>query len=96
MDKPDDRLQYADCAYVEAQLRARESGDVCREPLPASFGADAPCPLCKRASNGAEGAARTLPSTADVDALYLRFQSNDDTPFDHVGFAHAVIASCSR
>jgi hypothetical protein len=93
VNKPIDRLHYADCAYSEGALRAQELGEVFPKPLPPAFDVDTPCPLCKRDSPGNGQRARAALSTADLDALYLGFRDAATDQFDHVGFAQAVIAA---
>ncbi|HEY2189428.1 MAG TPA: hypothetical protein VGH48_12775 [Caldimonas sp.] len=91
MGKPNDRLPYADCAYIEATLSTGDGG------LPASDAAGhadeanestARCPLCHRARRATLGAEA-------LDVLRLRFWSADHRRFDHIGFARAVMAACT-
>jgi len=89
--QPRNRLPYADCAHVEAELDAALGGNAMPAILP--FDAGAPCPLCR--TSAAVPAGRTL-SAGELDALHFRFWSEDGRRFDHVGYARAVLAACDR
>jgi hypothetical protein len=52
------------------------------------------CGCCGDAAGSASSAAPL--SAGDLDALHLRFWSADHKRFDHIGFAHAVIAASAR
>jgi hypothetical protein len=88
-----DRLAYADCAHVEAELRAQARGEAFPPPL--AHPAGAPCPTCSCCS-GAANAVSQAPALSrnELDALHFRFWSADHQRFDHVGFAAAVLAAC--
>ena len=93
--QPIHRLPYADNAYIEAALSAREG----EQPATADGSQDAPhpadatgpCPLCHRERRPA---ARL--GTEELDALQFRFWSADHRMFDHLAFARAVMAACDR
>ena len=93
MESPIDRLAYADCAFVEAELRAKERGEQLPSPTPA---AGATCPSCGRRNDEPTAPRQAPVSTEEIDALHFRFWSADHKQFDHIGFAHAVLAACAR
>jgi len=89
-----DRLAHADCAFVEGELRARARGEEFPPPLPQAGDRTAACPACGRCGDVAGSAASVGPlSPGEIDALHFRFWSADHKRFDHIGFAHAVLAA---
>jgi len=89
-----DRLAYADCAHVEGELRARARGE---EFPPRTHPVGAPCPACGCCGDVASPAQAAPPlSAGELDALHFRFWSADRKRFDHIGFAHAVVAAYAR
>ncbi|HEV8211001.1 MAG TPA: hypothetical protein VGP77_12795 [Vicinamibacterales bacterium] len=97
MDPKIDRLAYADCAHVEDELRARASGGEFPPPLAQPNDRAAACPACGCCGDAAGSASSAAPlSVGDLDALHFRFWSADHKRFDHIGFAHAVIAASVR
>ena len=97
MEPKVDRLAYADCAHVEAELRAKARGEALAPPLPCSGNRSPTCPVCGRCSDAAIAAPWASPlSTGELDALHFRFWSADHKRFDHIGFAHAVLAASAR
>jgi len=87
-----DRLAYADCAHVEGELRARERG----EEFPPRTHAAATCPACGCCGSVASPAPAAPLTAGELDALHFRFWSADHKRFDHIGFAHAVVAAYAR
>jgi len=91
-----DRLAYADCAHVEAELRAQARGEALPPPLAHPGHGASACPACGCCDLTSNGPARAPISAGELDALHFRFWSADHKRFDHIGFAHAVIAACAR
>jgi hypothetical protein len=92
-----DRLAYADCAHVEDELRARACGGEFPSPLAHPDERGATCPACGCCGNAAGSASPAAPlSAGELNALHFRFWSADHKRFDHIGFAHAVIAASAR
>jgi hypothetical protein len=92
-----DRLAHADCAHVEDELRAQARGEELPPLLAYPDEPRAACPSC-----GCCGSLRSSASPAavlspcELDALHFRFWSADHKRFDHIGFAHAVLAASTH
>ncbi len=88
-----DRLGCPERAHREAEPRA--SGET-SPAAPHAEDGSAPCPVCGRSGDRTAAGPLDCPlSTGELDALHFRFWSPDHKRFDHIGFAHAVLAACA-
>ena len=91
MSTANERLPYADCAYIENRLSGADvgRGNDGDAGVAAAHGAAARCAACQRDRHSDALSAEAL------DVLQFRFWSADHRVFDHIGFARAVMAACA-